>query len=187
MTREEVSQLLTLLKVTYPNFYKNLTSRDAMATLEVWYEMFKDDDLNIVKPALMSLFSTNVFPPVPADVKKAIAETKAIMLGEPTDDELFAKLQRAAANSTYDSEKEFNKLPDAVKRFVGSPSGLRTMGKIDEETFNTVTRGQFMKALPIMKQRQEFHDALPESIKNVVGQISGGMRMAELRDGDYDT
>lgn len=182
MTREETSQLLTLLKVTYPNFYKNLKSREALATLEVWYEMFKDDDLNIVKPALISLFSTNVYPPVPADVKKAIAETKAIIGGEQTDDELFAILQKAASNATYDSEKEFKKLPEPVKRFVGSPAGLRAMASIDVDTFNTVTRGQFMRAIPIMKQRQEFHDALPESIKNVVGQL-GGVKRMELGDG----
>ena len=40
MTRDDVIQMLTLLKAAYPAFYSKMSSKDAEAAITLWIEMF---------------------------------------------------------------------------------------------------------------------------------------------------
>ena len=176
MTREETSQMLTLLKVAYPNFYGKMTAKDAYATLNLWAEMFADDDVNIVKFALHRLIETHTgFPPDIAEVKSHIRLLVQASTGEPTDEELWRMLRRAAANGLYGSCEEFERLPPVLKRYCGSPSALREMAMQDEKTLDTVVHGQFLRQISGIRERQEYHDSLPEGVRDAVSRLYGRM------------
>lgn len=176
MTREETSQMLTLLKVAYPNFYGKMTAKDAYATLNLWAEMFADDDVNIVKFALHRLIETHTgFPPDIAEVKSHIRLLVQASTGEPTDEELWRMLRRAASNGLYGSSEEFERLPPVLKRYCGSPSALRDMAMQDEKTLDTVVHGQFLRQISGIRERQEYHDSLPEGVRDAVSRLYGRM------------
>ena len=176
MTREETSQMLTLLKAAYPNFYGKMSQKDAYATLNLWAEMFADDDVNIVKCALHRLIETHSgFPPDIAEVKSHIRLLVQASTGEPTDEELWRILRNAVSNGLYGSCDEFERLPPVLKRYCGSPSALREMTMQDEKTLDTVVHGQFLRQISDIRERQEYHDSLPEGVRDAVSRLYGRM------------
>lgn len=72
MTKTETAQILAILKAAYPNSYKNLTSEDAAATVNVWAAQFSKMPVGVVMIAVNKLISTNVFPPTITEVKERI-------------------------------------------------------------------------------------------------------------------
>lgn len=189
MTREETSQALTVLKAAYPDFYRNLTPKDALSMLEVWSAVFASEPLELVKYALFDLIKTHTgYPPRPGDVAQKIREITAAVTGEPTDEQYWHILRTAISNSSYEAAKEYAALPPVLQKWAGSPSTLRDLArKQEEKTLDTVIKGQFMKQLPAMKERQRFTESLPEAVRQVVGELYTPVSpVAELTDGEYN-
>lgn len=169
MTREEVTNMLRLLKVTYPAFYSKMKRNDLILIVDMWSEMFKDDDANIVKYALKELVAThNGYPPDIAALKNKIKEICLTASGEPTNEELWLMLKKAVSNGYYGAKEEFEKLPPVLKRYVGSPHTLTELACIESDTFDTVTHGQFLKQINAIKEREEYSKRMPEEVKVLI-------------------
>ena len=183
--------MLGLLKSAYQTFYRAMSPEDAKNTLDLWAEMFADDDVRVVKLALKKLIETHQgYPPDIAALKAKIREVVVAATGEPSDEELWRMLRKAAGNGYYGAREEFDKLPRVVQRYLGSPSALRDLSQIDERTLDTVTHGQFLKQIVSLRERQEFADSLPEPVKAAVGKLYGKMDdapAAMLAGDDYNT
>lgn len=175
MTREECSQMLTLLRTAYPGFYRHMKAEEGVRTLDLWAEMFAEDDCTITRLALRDLIATHSgFPPDIAAVKERIRAMEAAVRGEPSDEDLWRLLVKASSNGIYGAEEEFRKLPPVLQRYCGSPAALRDMALIETETLNTVTHGQFLKQIRTARERQEFHARLPASVQAAIS-AGGGM------------
>ena len=72
MTKTETAQILAILKAAYPNTFKNLSSEDAKATVNLWAAQFSSIPVTVVNIAVNKLISTNVFPPTITEVKERI-------------------------------------------------------------------------------------------------------------------
>ena len=163
MTREETIIILGILKASYSNFYKDMAKRDLETIVNVWSELFQNDDVNLVKLAVKELIQTQKYPPAIADVKNKMAQITS-KEKEPT--ELWAELHKAIKNSTYHSEEEFAKLSPEVKRYVRNPAQLKELAQMDSDIINSVTKGQFLKQIDqIQKKDQEEKQMLPETKK----------------------
>ncbi len=158
--------MLTLLRIAYPNFYRQMKAEDGVLTLGLWSEAFCDDDVNVVKFALKELIATHTgFPPDIAAVKERIRAMQSAVSGDPSDEQLWQILKRAAENGYYGAREEFDALPPVLQSYCGSPSALRDMAMIPAETLNTVTRGQFLKQIRIHRERDDFGRRLPEAAR----------------------
>lgn len=142
--------------------------------LNTWYLIFKDDPYQVVELAALKLIEseTSGFPNA-AMLRKKIDELKAVANGEPTDEELWLMLRKATENAIYGAREEYEKLPDILKRYVGSPSGLRDMALFDAVTLDTVTRSVFLKTIGTYRDRKKYADELPEAVKEAVSRIYG--------------
>lgn len=171
MTRTETLQILTLLRASYPAFYSKFQKRELESIVSLWTEMFENDDFSVVKYALKELISTHTgFPPDIAALKNKIKELFAVATAEPTTAELWQMIKKAASNGYYGAQEEYDKLPTVLQRWLGSPNALRELSRIDIETFNTVTHGQFMKQINIIKAREEFDRKMfPEMRNKLIG------------------
>jgi uncharacterized protein YcgL (UPF0745 family) len=189
MTREDTASVLKILKVSYPAFYSKFSKDDMVAVLDLWAEMFADDDVRAVKVALFKLIETHQgYPPDIAALKAKIRELVVASTGEPTDEELWQMLRRAVSNGYYGAREEFDRLPRVVQRYLGSPSALRDLAVIDEKTLNTVTKGQFLKQIVSLRERQEFADSLPEGVKEAVVRLYRKPEDPAMLSGeDYNT
>ena len=163
MTRDETVIILGILKTSYPNFYKDMSKDEMYNTINLWNEMFEDDDVNIVKVAIKELIQTLKFPPAIADIKQKMYDlTNRENL--PTD--LWASLKKAIGNSAYHSEEEFEKLPMECKMFIKNPRQLKELSQNDSNINDTVVKGQFFKQIEIIQKRiKEDKLMLPETKK----------------------
>lgn len=163
MTREETTKILSIIKLAYPNFYKSITKQEAENTINLYQEMFKEDEANLVMIAVKELINTFQYPPTIADIKNKIYKLTNI---EKTPAELWDKLQSAISNGIYHSVEMFEILPDEVKQFVRSPSQLKELAMMDSDVVHSVTKGQFFKQIEIIQKRiKEDKLMLPETKK----------------------
>ena len=164
MSRDEVIAILGVLKVAYPNFYKQITKDELEQTVSLWSKMFANDNAKLVTAAVESLITSFQFPPTIADIKNAMYK---LTNEDKTDIEYWNELNRAVCNCLYNTEQVYNNLSDPVKKFVGSPRALRDLALTDTSTFNTVTKGQFLKQIVILKEREKENRMMLPAVKTI--------------------
>ncbi len=166
MTKQETVKALAVLRVAYPAFYSKMKEQDIEMAVALWSRAFAGVDYRIVNEALQQLIMRHIgYPPDIAAVRRYIDEMTLAALGEPTDEELWRMLADAASNGYYDSVKEFNRLPPILKRYLGGPSALVDLSLTDSKTFQTVVKGQFLKQIVAIRERERFDRETPDAIK----------------------
>lgn len=176
MDRTDVIATLKILKVAYPGFYSKMGKTDAEDTVSVWCDMFREEDVNVVKIALYKVIEEHTgFPPTIADIKTQIREMRRAATGEKTDEELWSQLKAAVSNGYYGAKEEFSKLPPELQRYLGTPNTLRELSQVDTDTFNTVTHGQFLKQIGIIRDRVRFDNETTPEIKELLGTVTKQM------------
>lgn len=172
MTRSEVEGVLEILNVAYPAFYSKKTDKELDCIENLWAEMFEEDDFNLVKFALKELIETHTgYPPDIAALKIKMKDIATAAMNVPTHEEYWHLFKKAVQEGYYKSQEEFDKLPKVVQRFLGSPYALREYGAMDEETFNTVVHGQFLKQIKVLEDRVMYDLKIPDSIRALVQNI----------------
>lgn len=68
MTLEESIKLLALIKLAYPNSYKDIDKDTQIATVKMWQRTFKDTPFGIIEIALDHFVKGSKFPPTIADI-----------------------------------------------------------------------------------------------------------------------
>ncbi len=76
MTRDETLKIMSVLKATYPSFYKDMTRRDAEGVVALWADMFAEDSYNTVAAAVRAFIASDIkgYPPVVGQIKQRVAE-----------------------------------------------------------------------------------------------------------------
>lgn len=184
MNVAETSQIMDILAAAYPRFYAGNEAPDPESVLSLWATMFAEDDFMIVAAAVKALIAGDVkgFPPVIGQVKARIRQITKPQ--EMTEGEAWALVARAIRNSTYDSRKEFDALPDYIQRIVGAPSQLREWGTMDSDTVHSVVASNFQRAYRAKAEHRRNYDALPGDVKQLVAQIAGQAALQIESHGD---
>lgn len=168
MTRDEMKVIMKYFQASYRGFTEGQNPTDV---LNVWHDAFKDEEAPVVKNAAKNYVASNEFAPTVAGLMKQVEMIKSPM----TDAELWACITKATKNSTYGAVEEFEKLPDVCKEFLGSASALKDLGQIDPGTLQTVVKGQFRKAAPIIRERKAALKGLPAEVKAVIDNVTEKM------------
>ena len=158
--------MLSILKKAYPNFYKNITKEEVEDTVLLYEEMFKDCNYKLVSLAIKELINTYEYPPTIATIKKKMYELTH--LEEESNSELWDKLLKAIRNGYYGAEEEYKKLPDIVKEYIGGPEQLRSIAEMDSETIHSVVKGQFLKQIENLKEREKTKQNLSPEVKKML-------------------
>jgi hypothetical protein len=177
MTREETKSILAILKIGYPNFYKDLKKPDADQTIDLWSTMFQSDSAKTVIEAVKSLMCTLKFPPTIADVKEKIS-----FIVQPTavtEMEAWGHIQRAIQDSNYHAQERFDSLPPLIQKIVGSPNQLREWALMESDVVNSVIQSNFMRSYKAKVSAEKEYTALPQSTKIMIE----GKKLLELKGG----
>ena len=176
MNREQAIALFKIFKTAFPRFYADMTKEEAESTIGLWVDMFKGDDPNLVMMASKELLTTLKFPPTIADVKEKMY---SLTNNEVDNMELWNELDKAVRNCLYNTQQVFDGLSPLVKKFVGSPAQLRELAISDSDTFCTVTKGQFLKQVEVLKKRdKELKMMLPEN-RQLLEDLTSGFKLLE--------
>lgn len=68
MTLEESIKLLALIKLAYPNSYKDIDKETQLATVNMWHRAFGATPFGIIQIALDHFVKGSKFPPTIADI-----------------------------------------------------------------------------------------------------------------------
>lgn len=170
MTLQETQQLLTILKMSYPNSYKTMTKEDAIDTVKLYQDFFGEYQTPIVVQALKNYIKKNQYPPTIAGLQEQI---DLLLNKGDTNIELWNEIQKAASNCLYDLQAQYNKLSKPCQIWLRDANGLKDLAMLPMETLNTVTRGQFLKSIREIHDRETVQDAIPQNVKDM---ISGGFK-----------
>ena len=120
MTKEEVRQLLVLLKEYYPNSFVHHTAEGSKLIFSVWMETFKDEDTKLVQTAVMKLIQSNTtnFAPTIGEIREKMLELTGARI--MTADEVWNTARKFWCNlgtrSQSEIEPRYKLLPEEVKR-----------------------------------------------------------------------
>lgn len=153
MNKSDIATIIGILKTAYPQYYKDRNS--IIDTTNLWYEMFENDDINLLKIAVKSYISnsTTGFPPTIGEIKNEIYK---LSFGEEKQDiELWNELKSAIRNGIYYSAEIFPTLSKELQLYLKNPMQLKELAMSNAEEIDTVQKGIFLKQMPIIKQREK--------------------------------
>jgi Na+/phosphate symporter len=178
MNREETKAILAVLKAGYPNFYKDMSAKDATNIVDLWAKMFTDNPAHIITEAVKSLMCTLRFPPTIADVKEKIS-----LITQPqTMTEMEAWRMVMSAINYYNATETFERLPPILRRIVGSPNQLREWAVMEAETVNSVIQSNFMRSYRAIVTQEKERAMLPESTKQMINGLAERMALTDGGD-----
>lgn len=179
MTKAETVTLMGIIQVAYPNYYHNKSKEELMAAVNLWAEMFKDDNFQLVSAGVKSFITSDVkgFPPTIGAIKQYI--TKITTKDEMTEQEAWGLIKKALRNSSYNSKEEFAKLPQELQRLLGSPSQLKEWAREEIATLDTVIASNFMRSYRGRIQSIREFNALPADVKQFMNSIGNSMALPD--------
>lgn len=174
MNNTETLKILSVLKVAYPNSYKDISKEDTAATAKLWQSMFADQPYELVATAVKMLIATSKWIPTISEVNEKIVElTAPPMLGEM---EAWELVRRAICNSGYESRREFDRLPDTIRRIVGSPNMLREWAMMDIQTVQSVVQSNFMRSYRARATSEREFQMLPTAARNMLTECAAKLK-----------
>jgi len=151
MLKEETKQLMFLLETAYPRNYEKMSNQEKLNTMQLYYDFFGEYETSMVVAGLRNYIKSNQYPPTIAGLTEQIE----LLAPKHEDIDYWNLILKACRNSAYNSKEEFEKLPIECQRWVGSPTGLKELSQLDITTFNTVSKGQFLKSIPTIVKREQ--------------------------------
>ena len=177
MKKSETRMILAVLAVAFPAFYRNTSEADTEAAVNLWNIQFADYDYETVNAAINALISTKVegYPPTIGEVKEHIR--KLSHTDDIDESKAWDLVSKASRNSSYYSQREYNKLPPLVQKAVGSPEQLKQWAAMDADVVESVIASNFKKAYRAEISRQAEVEKLPSQIRNMIGGYADNFKM----------
>lgn len=182
MTQKETGEIMAVLKVAFPAWYRGLTVPEAIAAVNLWTDMFESDPKAEVEAAVKSLIATQKegYPPTIGAVK---AQLDKLRTGNRmTDEQAWRLIYKAICNSAHNSGKEFDALPPELQRIVGSPNQLRDWALMDADTVNSVVASNVQRAYRTRTEAEREMRVLPASVKSMLTGIADRWALPEAKE-----
>ena len=175
MSREEISTVLGILKISYPRFYVNMTVKEANDTVSLWQEMFNGTDINLLKMAVKSLITHFEFPPTIANIKKEIDKLTTPTSEQMTVDEAWGQVVKAIQNYGYNRQEEaLNSMSPAVAKVA---KNLYREFCLSENVM--ADRAHFMKMYEISQNRAKENRLIPLDIREAIDLLQEKLSMPD--------
>ena len=165
MEREEIKEIIKIIKVAYPNYNPG----DLKDTVDVWYMMLKDYTKEEIGIALKTYITNNTsgFAPSISHLIDNVHKMKEIgtELGEM---EAWEKVRKAISNAGYHASEEFEKLPPIIKEIVGSPNMLKMWSQTNIDQLETVIQSNFIRTYRGKLSKEKEIRRMPSEAKALI-------------------
>ena len=122
VTEKVIKETLTLLKVTYPNSFKDMTKEEGLLLIRVWTNDFKNENEKTFKQAINRIRYKSKYMPSIAEIKEEIAMIKNTELQLDLDSEwckVIKLISKYGADFEDDALKELNPYTANVVKMIG--------------------------------------------------------------------
>lgn len=170
MNKTELVQIMTILGSNYQSISRQLEDPDKKKiVLRTWFECLEDLDCNLVMAAVKKNIISSSYPPTIHDIRTSALELVTPQNEKKTPIEYWNEAFKMITKGTYMTQEDFDKYSEVVKKFFGNNvAQVKELAMTDITTISTVTKGQFLKQIDIIQQREKENNLLPESIKQVM-------------------
>jgi len=177
MSREEVLQMLSILKAAYPHSFQKLGKRDAESLANLWERQFADEDPRAVSAAIDSLIATRTvgYSPTIGEIKEQLHRLRN--QDQLSEVDAWVLVERACRNGLHHAQEEFDKLPPDVQAAVGGPEQLTAWARMDSETVNSVIASNFRKSYTTAQERAKHNAMLPPNVREMLSGVADQMRI----------
>lgn len=178
MEKKDLLKVYTIAKTLWRNFKLPDSSTEfgkfeANMHDEVWFELLKNYPYKLVEIAMIEYSKKSEFCNIGkiVDECEKIIEAKNGLKGIITEETVFNEISQAITRLLTEDEYlqigdyikpnqdyiiKFNSLSDIAKSVVITWQGLKDLGKIDMETFNTVVKSNIMRVARILIQKKKY-------------------------------
>lgn len=166
MTRQEVYQLMEVLQAYYTDSFRGLSDAAAQLKVALWQEAFQDEPgaLVIAAAKAYAITDTSGFMPKPGQIKEQIRLLQKE--DELSEQGAWDLVLKALGNSSYGSLDEFARLPEPVKRAVGSHNVLKQWGLCNHNELQFIST-EFKKAYRQIVAAQHDLEKIPTALKEI--------------------
>ena len=165
MNKSEVYKLILVTKSVFPKTYERFSENDFDNMALGWLMALEDYSYQEISVALKAYITTNTsgFPPVPAQLIEYTRQKNPVK--EMSSAEAWDLVYKAICNSNYNSEEEFNKLPELCQKAIGSPASLRELASMDANTVKSVEGSHFKRNYENLARRKAEYEKIPASTR----------------------
>jgi len=170
MRKSEMYKIFAAIQVYYPTALWAANANDAM--IEAWTEMLAPYPFEVVSAALKRHVVNSTYEPRVSDLLveiKLLTPDANEKKGTLTPEQAWALVLMAVKNSAYKAQTEFNKLPEEIRRRVGSAEVLKSwaVAEDDGQTLS-VARSNFLKSFGEDYKAIQMNELMPESVKRLM-------------------
>lgn len=175
MQQAELTKVLAYIKANYPNFMTGADEDDTKMALGVWFDYLQEYKSEVVIAAIKTFSINNAaaFAPTPGQLVAEICKLTARVENKPETTaaqawDMLVEVLRGGL-CYYNPNKAFEKLPIAIQKCIGSANTLERWSMASSEQLHDYTRSQFMRDYKDMAAFYREQDALPYSVKTMIG------------------
>lgn len=145
MNKADFFKIMTNIRMTFPHSFTHCQDDNQFkAVCANWYRFFENDDYEVVSKAVDKFIATDTtgYAPTIGQIKNLL-----ISVNPPSQisvESAWAKAIRAARCDYRYAQQEYDKLPSAIQKAVGSPRVLVEWGWM-EENATQFARKEFEK------------------------------------------
>lgn len=169
MTFEETREILSILRINYPQSFRGWDKDQGTAFLGLWAEAFKEEPAQLVVSAVKAIIYTDTreFAPNIGQVKSKMFDLTHP--DEMTPQEAWSLIRKSC--SIYHAADKIKALPDVLRRMV-TVQELTAWAKMDEHELDTVIASNWQRSYKVRLASIKQVEMLPEPLKKA---IQGGM------------
>lgn len=174
MTKAETVKMFALITSIFANAGR-FAEPDAQMR-DMWQMLLEDIPFEKAQQAVMAHSVNSEFPPSIAEIRRyALAGAVA---QRDTTDEAWALVLKALKNSAYNSLEEYAKLPDKIKRCVGSAQVLKTWA-VSEDFNQDVAKSNFARTYRELDERDRQFAMMPPSVRAALDEAMSHSLLSE--------
>lgn len=168
MNRKEIINLLAIATANFPS----MQEKDMKPTAVLWEKSLSDVEYAVAEKALLKVLSTSKFFPTVADLREAIAQLTQPRIIDAI--EAWGMVVDAIRKYGYYNEaKAMAMLPDDVREMVKRFTWRELCLSENPDTL----RAQFRMAWETQSKRKKELVALPNEIRQILGEASQRLRL----------
>ena len=147
MNKEETRQILSVLRLNYPQSYRDYNEATSAMLLDLWAEVFKNTPLPLVQEAVVDIIAHDYreFAPNPGQIHHRILskygknhQAEALEAWDQIKDYM------SGMNWDYSDKDRYDRLPEGIRKYY-SYSDLKTMAQNRSSDNDAYEKPRFLK------------------------------------------
>lgn len=195
MTKEDTIKLIGIITMAYPNFDKFRDEKHIRSMVNVWADIFSEDDSGLVALAVKQHISTSKWPPSIAEIRELMVRISNPGIIPPDEAwEAVQKLMYAHPERIYGRTESY--LPKPIAEAVDAVGystlwALHCSASRGHDKNAGLDRVAFLQAYEAKTERQRHRAMLPPSVRQKIDEIGaaqedGSRKMLEEVSRSYE-